>query len=160
MLWNWIPQRLSVYSPSVLFTTQEHGTSPTTLFNILDELEHCILVVKTFDNQVIANNKKNKTHFHLFKLQIYFHFERLKRSLAHFVQQHGTIERKRWSTLATVKHSYSRWHPRRRYSDGLASTINRWRPTRSYSFEWTKISFALAEGNLLYISVVTINSMI
>ena len=51
-LWNWVPQRLTVNAPSLLFTTEVNGTSMGTLFNVLDELEHCILVIKTFDNEV------------------------------------------------------------------------------------------------------------
>ena len=53
-LWNWIPQRLTVYSPNMLFTTQEHGTSINTLFNVLDELEYCFLVIKTFQNEIFG----------------------------------------------------------------------------------------------------------
>ena len=53
-LWNWIPQRLTLYPPSLLFTTEVNGTSMATLFNVLDELEHCIIVIKTFENEVSA----------------------------------------------------------------------------------------------------------
>lgn len=52
-IWNWLPQRLSVYSPSMLFTTQEDGTSFNTLFNILDDLEYSLIVIKTFENEVL-----------------------------------------------------------------------------------------------------------
>ena len=67
-LWNWIPQRLTVYKPSVLFTTQEHGTSITTLFNVLDELELCILLVRTFQNEV--NKIGVETIFFLNEIQL------------------------------------------------------------------------------------------
>lgn len=66
-LWNWIPQRLTVNAPSLLFTTEVNGTSMATLFNVLDELEHCILVIKTFDNEIFGaycsgswNDRKQK----------------------------------------------------------------------------------------------------
>jgi hypothetical protein len=54
LLWNWIPERLTVYSPSLVFTSLEHGTSLNTLYSVLDNLEHCFIVIKTFENEVIA----------------------------------------------------------------------------------------------------------
>lgn len=53
-LWSWIPQRLSVYNPNMLYTSQEHGTSVNTLLNVLDELEYCIIVVKTFQDEIFG----------------------------------------------------------------------------------------------------------
>ncbi|RNA23561.1 TBC1 domain family member 24 isoform X4 [Brachionus plicatilis] len=70
-IWNWIPQRLSICTPNMLFTTQENGTSLNTLFNVLDELEYCLIVIKTFENEIFGafcagdwNERKNpKTLF-------------------------------------------------------------------------------------------------
>lgn len=55
----------------MLFTTQENGTSLNTLLNVLDELEYCLIVIKTFDDEVFGafcagdwNQRKNpKTLF-------------------------------------------------------------------------------------------------
>lgn len=65
-IWNWIPQRLSTCTPNMLFTTQENGTSLNTLFNVLDELEYCLIVIKTFDDDIFGafcagdwNQRKN-----------------------------------------------------------------------------------------------------
>lgn len=55
-IWNWVPQRLTVYTPQLLFTTQENGTSLHTLFNAIDHLEYSLIVIKTFQNEVIIIN--------------------------------------------------------------------------------------------------------
>lgn len=52
-MWSWIPQRLTVYNPQLIFTTQEHGFSINTFYNYIEELEHCFIVIKTIQNEVI-----------------------------------------------------------------------------------------------------------
>lgn len=54
IIWNWIPQRLSLSTPKMLFTTEENGTSLNTLFNVLDDLEYCLIVIKTFQNEIFG----------------------------------------------------------------------------------------------------------
>jgi hypothetical protein len=56
-----------VYSPNMLFTTQEHGTSINTLYNVIDELEYCFIVIKTFKDEILGafcagswSERKNK----------------------------------------------------------------------------------------------------
>lgn len=38
----------------MLFTTHEHGTSFNTLFSILDQLEYCLIIIKTFHNEIFG----------------------------------------------------------------------------------------------------------
>jgi hypothetical protein len=69
-IWNWIPQRLTVHQPSLLFTTRVNGTSVNTLFGVLNDLEYSLIIIKTFQNEIFGafcsglweerkNNKQN-----------------------------------------------------------------------------------------------------
>lgn len=49
-----MPDRLTLYQPEVLFSTDVNGTSMKTLLNVLDELEYCFIVVKTLQNEVFG----------------------------------------------------------------------------------------------------------
>lgn len=70
IIWNWLPARLTPYNPKTLFSTDHDGTSLNTLFNVLDELEYCLIILKTFENEIIGafcscewNERKNKKNY-------------------------------------------------------------------------------------------------
>lgn len=69
-IWNWIPPRLSVFHPNLLFTTREHGTSVNTLFGVLNDLEYSLIIIKTFQNEIFGafcsglwEERKNKATY-------------------------------------------------------------------------------------------------
>ncbi|CAM4812245.1 unnamed protein product [Rotaria magnacalcarata] len=69
-LWNWLPARLSLSQPAVVFTTDEHGFRLQTLLNKVDELEYSILVVKTTNGEIFGafcaglwSDRHNRTYF-------------------------------------------------------------------------------------------------
>lgn len=51
-LWSWLPVRITMYQPELLYTTEEHGCSMTTFFNRVEQHEPTILVVKTTTGDV------------------------------------------------------------------------------------------------------------
>lgn len=53
-LWNWLPARFQLYSPKLLFTTDDHGTSLTTFFNRCQEYEQTVVIVKTSDDDLFG----------------------------------------------------------------------------------------------------------
>ncbi|CAF3472950.1 unnamed protein product [Rotaria socialis] len=69
-LWNWLPARLSLSQPMVVFTTDEHGFRLQTLLNKVDELEYSILVVKTTNGEIFGafcaglwSDRRNRAYF-------------------------------------------------------------------------------------------------
>jgi hypothetical protein len=58
-LWNWLPARLSLSQPVLVFTTEEHGFRLQTLLNKIDELEYSILIIKAMNGEVIIVKKTN-----------------------------------------------------------------------------------------------------
>ena len=79
-LWNWLPARLSLSQPIVVFTTQQHGFRLQTLLEKIDQIEYSILVIKTTTGEV---------EFRLEKCSIVGFFS--PRSSAHFVLVFGRI---------------------------------------------------------------------
>lgn len=70
IIWNWLPARFTPYNPKPLFSTDQDGTSMKTLFNVLDELQYCLIILKTFENEIIGafcscewNERKNKKSY-------------------------------------------------------------------------------------------------
>jgi len=58
-LWNWLPARLSLSQPVLVFTTEEHGFRLQTLLNKIDELEYSILIIKAMNGEVIIVRNKH-----------------------------------------------------------------------------------------------------
>lgn len=52
MLWSWLPVRITMYQPEMLYTTEEHGCSMTTFFHRVEQHEPTILIVKTVTGDV------------------------------------------------------------------------------------------------------------
>ncbi|XP_074657980.1 GTPase-activating protein skywalker-like isoform X1 [Tubulanus polymorphus] len=51
MLWQWVPTRMTVYQPTLLYTTQEHGTSIKTLYSRCEESEPIIIIIQTSNGE-------------------------------------------------------------------------------------------------------------
>ncbi|XP_057372879.1 GTPase-activating protein skywalker-like isoform X1 [Daphnia carinata] len=53
-VWSWLPVRITMYQPELLYTTEEHGCSMTTFFNRVEQHEPTILIVKTTTEDVFG----------------------------------------------------------------------------------------------------------
>ncbi|KAG8225144.1 hypothetical protein J437_LFUL006168 [Ladona fulva] len=51
-LWSWLPVRITMYQPILLYTTEEHGCSLTTFFVRVEQHEPTILIIKTCAGEV------------------------------------------------------------------------------------------------------------
>ncbi|XP_070536041.1 GTPase-activating protein skywalker-like [Ptychodera flava] len=54
-IWRWLPQRIALCKPVLLFTTEEHGSSITAMFNRCEDEEPTILLVKTTSGKVFGS---------------------------------------------------------------------------------------------------------
>ncbi|CAF0897661.1 unnamed protein product [Adineta ricciae] len=69
-LWNWLPVRLSLAQPMLVFTTNEHGFRLQTLLNKVDELDHSILIIKATNGEIFGafcaglwSDRHNRAYF-------------------------------------------------------------------------------------------------
>lgn len=53
-LWSWLPARITMYTPTLLYTTEEHGCSLTTFYVRVEQHEPTLLMIKTCNNEVSA----------------------------------------------------------------------------------------------------------
>ncbi|XP_071454255.1 GTPase-activating protein skywalker isoform X1 [Hetaerina americana] len=53
-LWSWLPVRITMYQPILLYTTEEHGCSLTTFFVRVEQHEPTILIVKTSNGETFG----------------------------------------------------------------------------------------------------------
>nr|XP_022914172.1 TBC1 domain family member 24 [Onthophagus taurus] len=53
-LWSWLPVRITMYQPILLYTTEEHGCSLTTFFVRVEQHEPTLLMIKTSNNEVFG----------------------------------------------------------------------------------------------------------
>jgi len=51
-LWTWLPVRITMYQPVLLYTTEEHGCSLTTFYVRVEHHEPTVLMIKTCNNEV------------------------------------------------------------------------------------------------------------
>ncbi|XP_063375962.1 GTPase-activating protein skywalker isoform X3 [Cydia fagiglandana] len=51
-LWSWLPVRITMYQPVLLYTTEEHGCSLTTFYVRVEHHEPTLLMIKTCNNEV------------------------------------------------------------------------------------------------------------
>ncbi|KAL1457688.1 hypothetical protein WDU94_007889 [Cyamophila willieti] len=51
-LWSWLPVRITMYQPVLLYTTEEHGCSLTTFYYRVEQHEPTLLMIKTTNNEV------------------------------------------------------------------------------------------------------------
>ena len=55
-LWSWLPVRITMYQPILLYTTEEHGCSLTTFYVRVEQHEPTLLMIKTSNNEVSPHN--------------------------------------------------------------------------------------------------------
>ncbi|XP_077261378.1 GTPase-activating protein skywalker isoform X2 [Temnothorax americanus] len=53
-LWSWLPMRITMYQPILLYTTEEHGCSLTTFYVRVEQHEPTLLMIKTCNNEVFG----------------------------------------------------------------------------------------------------------
>ncbi|XP_058808830.1 GTPase-activating protein skywalker isoform X2 [Phymastichus coffea] len=53
-LWSWLPVRITMYQPILLYTTEEHGCSLTTFYVRVEKYEPTLLMIKTCNNEVFG----------------------------------------------------------------------------------------------------------
>ncbi|XP_026293249.1 GTPase-activating protein skywalker isoform X2 [Frankliniella occidentalis] len=53
-LWSWLPVRITMYQPILLYTTEEHGCSLTTFYVRVEQHEPTLLMIKTSNNEVFG----------------------------------------------------------------------------------------------------------
>ncbi|XP_075213185.1 GTPase-activating protein skywalker isoform X2 [Lycorma delicatula] len=53
-LWSWLPERITMYQPVLLYTTEEHGCSLTTFYVRVEQHEPTLLMIKTCNNEVFG----------------------------------------------------------------------------------------------------------
>lgn len=53
-LWSWLPVRITMYQPLLLYTTEEHGCSLTTFYVRVEHHEPTLLMIKTCNNEVFG----------------------------------------------------------------------------------------------------------
>nr|XP_006812404.1 PREDICTED: TBC1 domain family member 24-like [Saccoglossus kowalevskii] len=53
-IWQWLPHRMSVHQPQLLFTTEEHGSSLHAMFNKCEDFQPTILLIKTTTNHIFG----------------------------------------------------------------------------------------------------------
>lgn len=58
-LWSWLPVRITMYTPILLYTTEEHGCSLTTFYVRVEQHEPTLLLIKTCNNEV-SRQKRDK----------------------------------------------------------------------------------------------------
>jgi hypothetical protein len=56
-LWSWLPVRITMYQPVLLYTTEEHGCSLTTFYVRVEQHEPTLLMIKTCNNEVSSVRK-------------------------------------------------------------------------------------------------------
>lgn len=53
-IWSWLPTRFSIYQPSLVFTSEDHGFSINTFYQRCEYCEPTILLIKTMDDEVFG----------------------------------------------------------------------------------------------------------
>lgn len=53
-LWSWLPARMTMHQPTLIYTTEEHGCSLTTFFQRVDKHEPTLLCIRTVNDHVFG----------------------------------------------------------------------------------------------------------
>ncbi|KAG7160532.1 GTPase-activating protein skywalker-like [Homarus americanus] len=53
-LWSWLPMRMTMHQPTLVYTTEEHGCSLTTFFQRVEKHEPTLLCIRTLDDYVFG----------------------------------------------------------------------------------------------------------
>ena len=76
VLWSWLPVRITMYQPILLYTTEVHGCSLTTFYIRVENHEPTLLMIKTCNNEVISKQIIILNCFHNFKFSNFSNFFR------------------------------------------------------------------------------------
>ncbi|KAF2360707.1 TLDc domain [Trinorchestia longiramus] len=113
-IWNWLPVRMTMHQPSLLYTTEEHGSSLTTFYQRVENHEPTILLVRTTCDHVfgaycsVAWNNRNKRDEFGNKQTYYGTGETFLFSLRPVPAKHqwvGITQQHQNAALSHVKHS-------------------------------------------------------
>jgi len=55
-IWQWLPVRIAMYEPQLIYTTDEHGCSLSTFFNKVEQYEPVLMIIKATTGEVISFN--------------------------------------------------------------------------------------------------------
>jgi len=58
-LWHWLPERMTMADPELIYSSNEHGISLTTFYTRSEKYEPTILLIKTTEGEVIHLKKLN-----------------------------------------------------------------------------------------------------
>lgn len=97
-LWSWLPMRITMYQPILLYTTEEHGCSLTTFYVRVEQHEPTLLMIKTCNNEVsfinkylsfkrVTNNKLKfeRIYWFVFRIQFLWIFDLKSRKFTCFI---------------------------------------------------------------------------
>ncbi|XP_050388396.1 GTPase-activating protein skywalker isoform X2 [Patella vulgata] len=54
LIWGWLPPRLAVCQPFLLYTSEEHGTSLRTLYSKIEDKTQTIIIIKTTRGEIFG----------------------------------------------------------------------------------------------------------
>lgn len=54
LIWGWIPMRMTMHHPKLVYTTEEHGSSLTNFYQRVDKYEPTLLLVRTTSDEVFG----------------------------------------------------------------------------------------------------------
>ncbi|ESP00285.1 hypothetical protein LOTGIDRAFT_141064 [Lottia gigantea] len=54
LIWSWLPPRLAVCQPTLLYTSEEHGTSLRTLYSKVEDYHQTIIVIQTTVGEIFG----------------------------------------------------------------------------------------------------------
>ena len=55
-IWHWLPERMTMANPELIYSSNEHGISMTTFYQRTEQYEPTILVIKTTKSEVRKSN--------------------------------------------------------------------------------------------------------
>ncbi|GAB6031291.1 hypothetical protein CHUAL_009090 [Chamberlinius hualienensis] len=53
-LWSWLPARITMYQPQLIYTTEEHGCSLMTFYTRVQDYEPTLLIIKTTTDEIFG----------------------------------------------------------------------------------------------------------
>jgi len=54
IIWKWLPARITLNNPKLVYTTSEHGTSLKTFYRYCDDYEPLLIIIKTTSNEIFG----------------------------------------------------------------------------------------------------------
>lgn len=56
LIWSWLPIRISMYQPEVIYSSNEHGVCLTAFYMTAGQWEPTVLVIKSMNDEVNWSN--------------------------------------------------------------------------------------------------------